>query len=448
MPGEMTRRKFIRRSGRSMIVGGAALAGMTAMQSTQGVLGANEKISMGWLGCGRRGKQLVDAFSKIGGIHIAAVCDVNDPRAEAMREKLDGKPDVYHDYRKMLEQKDIDAVVVAVDCHWHCLPTVEACQAGKDVYVEKPLAWCIHEGRLMVEAARKYDRIVMVGTQQRSMQNFRDAVELIHSGRLGKVSEVRTWNVQNIAPEGFGNPPDCDPPPGLDWDFWLGPAPKVPYNPNRCGKNFSYWFWDYGGGYVSDWGTHLHDVNHWALKEDKPISVCAIGGRYSCKDNTEVPDTIDVTFEYPGFISHYFHRRGNGRHLWNAQRVGSVFYGEKGTLFLNRLGWEVIPEPVSWYVPENKQKFRMKPLKGGPSPENGPHQQMFLDAVRAHKKPLMCDVSVGHLSAIPGHLANISYRVGRKIFWDAQTETIKDDPEANQLLTRVYRKPWVLPTDV
>ncbi len=446
MSHRITRRRFIERSGRSLITGGAVMAGMTAASASTAALGANEKISLAFIGCGRRGNQLLDAFLGVGGIRVAAVCDVNDPRAESMRQRLDGRPDAYHDYRDLLGRRDIDAVVVATDCHWHCLPTVEACQAGKDVYVEKPLGWCIGEGRIMVEATRRHDRIVMVGTQQRNMACFQEAVEYIHAGRLGKISEVRMWNVQNIAPAGFGNPPNSDPPAGLDWDFWLGPAPKVPYNPNRCGKNASIWFWDYGGGYVTDWGTHLHDVTHWAMQEDKPLSVCAMGGRFSTHDNTEVPDTIDATFEYRGFVSHYHHRRGNGRHLWREQRFGSAFYGEKGTLFLNRQGWEVIPEPVDWYVAQKQRAFRCEPLRRAGSPEAGPHQKMFLDAVRAHRKLPTADVEMGHLSTIPGHLANISYRTGHKIRWDAENETIKDDPEANKLLTREYRKPWVLPT--
>ncbi len=441
MSNGITRRRFITRSA---VVG--TLLTDAALRRAPARPGANESISLGFVGCGRRGNQLLDAFLEVGGIRVAAVCDVNDPRAAAMREKLGGKPDQIHDYRKLLERRDIDAVVIAVDAHWHCLPMVEACQAGKDVYIEKPLAWSVREGRIMVEAARKYDRVAMIGTQQRNMTMFQEAVEFIHSGRLGKVSKVEMWNIQNIAPEGFGNPPDGDPPAGLDWDFWLGAAPDARFNPNRYGENFSIWFWDYGGGYVTEWGVHLHDITHWAMKEDQPLSVCATGGRFTTKDNTDMPDTIDVLFEYKGFTAQYFHRRGNGRHLWNEQRYGQVFYGDQGTLFINRSGWEVVPEPVDWYAPPDRRKPRFAAVKHGPSPENGPHQRMFLESVRAHRPPPTADVEMGQRSTIPGLLANISYRVGRKLVWDAGQETIKDDPQAAKMLTREYRKPWTLPS--
>ena len=226
--------------------------------------------------------------------------------------------------------------------------TVMACQAGKDVYVEKPTSVAIGEGRRMVEAARKYSRIVQVGTQQRSATHFQKAVELVRSGRLGQISMVRCWNVGNTAPEGIGNPPDSDPPADLDWDFWLGPAPKVPFNPNRFGVFPDVWsyfryFWDYAGGMMTDWGVHLIDIVQWAMNVDAPQSVSTAGGKFALTDNRDTPDTILATYRYPGFIMTYENRSANGRQI-NAHGYGIEFYGTNGTLFVDRSGYDLAPE--------------------------------------------------------------------------------------------------------
>jgi predicted dehydrogenase len=440
----VSRRKFLRQSGRSVLASGA-LAAATPAAIARSAPGANERVTLGWIGCGNRRKRLIPGFLQHPDARISVVCDVSRGRAEMAQrlvaEQGGGEPEILGDYRRVLERSDVDAVVVATPEHWKCLPTLHACQAGKDVYVEKPLARTVAEGRLMIQAARKYDRVVMIGTQQRSMQCYREAVEFIHSGKLGKISEVRSWNFENLAPHGYGNPPDQESSPGLDWDLWLGPAPKVLYNPNRY--HSFHFFWDYGGGWQTDWAVHMYDIIHWAMKEDTPISAAAAGAKFARRDNTELPDTFEVVFEYPGFLSLYSYRHGNGR-VFEDMWYGNAFYGENGTLAINRDGWRVIPEPVDMNDPEKRKVMRMAATGGPGSPTEPEHQLKFIEAVKAHRPPETADVEMGHRSTIPGHLANIAYRTGRKVYWDAEKEQVKSDPEANRLLTPTYRKPWVL----
>ena len=245
MPDKISRRRFLEKSGRSATAASTMLIGSTNTTRVTASTGPNEKVTLGYIGCGNRRKRLIPAFLQVPNVQIAVLCEVNLPRAHdaaSIVEKNSGrKPEICTDYRKILDRKDIDAVVVATPEHWKCLPTIHACQAGKDVYVEKPLARTIGEGQMMIQAARKYNRIVMIGTQQRNMQCYRQAVEFIHTGKLGKISAVRAWNFVNYGPKGYGLDPDQDPPPTLDWDMWLGTAPKVPFNPSRYHGFHFYW---------------------------------------------------------------------------------------------------------------------------------------------------------------------------------------------------------------
>ncbi|UCD28691.1 MAG: Gfo/Idh/MocA family oxidoreductase [Planctomycetota bacterium] len=442
MPYKITRRKFLEQSGRSAVIGGTLLTGSTTSASA----GANAKVTLGYIGCGNRRKRLIPAFLQLPDVQIAVVCDVHHKRAQIAGEIVErnggGKPEICGDYRRILDRQDIDAIVIATPEHWKCLPTIHACQAGKDVYVEKPLARTIGEGQIMIKAARKYDRIVMIGTQQRNMLCYHDAVKYIHSGKLGKISAVRAWNFENHAPQGYGNHPDQEPPPELDWNMWLGPAPQAPYNP--CRYYGFHFYWDYGGGWQADWGVHMYDIIHWAMKTDTPLSAAASGGKYVTKDRVELPDTFEVVFEYPGFISLYSFRFGNSR-LFEGMGYGNAFYGDNGTLVINRDGWRVIPEPTGKLDSQGKMIMRTEAVSGPGSPRAPEHQGKFIEAVKAHKKPEMADVEMGHRSTIPGHLANISYRVGRKVYWDAEKEVFKNDPQANKLIMPdTYRRPWML----
>jgi predicted dehydrogenase len=398
--------------------------------------GAHERVRLGWIGCGIRSRVGLPAFTSHPDVRVPALCDVHRPRAEITRRIAGGAADIYGDYRSLLDRTDIDAIVIATPEHWKHLVTVHALQAGKDVYVEKPLALTIAEGRAMVKAARKAGRIAMFGTQQRSMECYREAIDFIHSGKLGRISEVRSWNFENLAPRGYGRPPDSPPPPGLDWDMWLGPAPEAAYNPNRYSQ--FHFFWDYGGGWQCDWGVHMFDVVHWAMKVDAPRAVAAVGGRFARDDNTEHPDTFEALFEYAGFIALYSYRHGNGR-LFEDMWYGNAFYGENGTLAINRDAWRVYPERVDSHDPG--PGMRMAELKRPGTPVEGPHQHRFIDAVKSRRQP-ETDLEMGHRSTIPGHLANISFRTGRRLEWDSDRQVITNDTDANRLLKPTYRKPW------
>src|SRR5688572_9284827 len=263
----MDRRTFAKASGSAMITGAAA-----ASSPGSAVAGSNNRIRCGFIGVGGMGRGDLRDFLRCENVEVVAVCDVWQPNMEQAVQMTDGKATGYKDFRRVIDRKDVDVVVVATPDHWHGYITTQACQAGKDVYVEKPLAYNIHEGRRMVEAARKYNRVVQAGTQQRSGRHFQQAVDFVRSGKLGKISRVATWNLQNESPYGMNKFPDSDPPPGLDYDLWLGPAPKRPFNPNRFIFSFRY-FWDYAGGYATDWGVHHIDIVQWAMDVRGPKRV-------------------------------------------------------------------------------------------------------------------------------------------------------------------------------
>lgn len=433
MSGPLSRRSFLRHT--ASVSAATTILASTA-RSAERVYDANERVRMGFIGCGGRNHQLLAHFRDQAAAHFdpVACCDPMRSRADHFKGEASGECRVEANFLKLLERRDIDAVSVAVSGHWHCLPVIHACASGKHVYAEKPLAWSIGEGRAMVKAARKYKQIVYFGAQQRHMPHYQDAVALMQSGRLGRISEVRSWNLENLAPGGYGNPPDGDPPADLDWEFYLGPAPRVPYNPNRF--NHHYWFWDYGGGWQSEWAIHMNDVMRWAMKVDTPVSVASTGGKWARKDNTELPDTLEVLYEYPEFMYIYSFRHGNARQF-EGSWYGNAFYGENGTLVICREFWAVYPE---YFEPG---KTRMAPIERSPG-RGEYHQKVFIEAVRSGKPVPECDVEEGHKSSILGHLANISYRVGRKVHWDAAKEQIKDDRAASKLLTREYRRPWKL----
>ncbi len=320
-----------------------------------------------------------------------------------------------------------------------------ACQAGKDVYVEKPTSVAIAEGRKMVQAARKYNRVVQVGTQQRSAVHFQQAAKLIQDGAIGRISSVRCWNVGNQAPDGIGAPPDGSPPEGLDWDAWLGPAPKRPYNPNRFGVFpgvFSHfrWFWDYAGGMMTDWGVHLIDIVHMAMNVDAPTSVSTVGGKFVLADNRETPDTIVASYQYPGFVMTYENRVANGRTV-NEHTYGIEFYGTEGTLFVDRQGFEITPETRR---EDGQLVDRMLARRRSSTPDNPSHARNFVDSIKSRKPPI-CDIEIGHRSSSAALLGNVALRSGGTVVWDGKTETVTNgNTKATALLDVPYRAPWKL----
>jgi predicted dehydrogenase len=445
----MQRRQFIQRVIQTAAVtAGAASAGR--------VRGANERVNVGLIGCGGRGMYVARLMRQVPHVAFVAVCDVYESSAARAREWAGSGCRSYGDFRQLLQQKDVDAVLIATPDHWHAIPTVLACQAGKEVYVEKPLAHNVREGRAMVQAARKYRRVVQTGTQHRSAEHYRRVARLIQGGELGPVHFVRMWNYLNLYPDGIGRAADSRPPQGLDWDMYLGPAPQVPFNKNRFLGTFR-WFWDYAGGLVTDWGTHRLDSMHQVMGVDAPRSVTAAGGRYELKDGAETPDLLQVTYEYPGFTlsyeccmlnGHGTGGRSPGKTYYRARGKddrphGEAFYGTRGTLFSDRLGFEIVPELERARRGRSAAGFRMKRQEATAQDATDLHVKDFIDCVRSRKKPA-ADVEVGHRSTIAAHLGNIAYRTGRKIRWDAAREEIIGDPKASELLGRKARKPWDL----
>ncbi len=409
--------------------------------------GPNETVNMALIGCGGEGRAVMRGHMLCPGVRMVAVCDLQQgPKAQAQRDAGGEKILAYHDYRELLDNQEIDAVIVATNGHWHVLPVIRACQAGKDVYVEKPLGTSIGEGRAAVKAARKYDRVVQLGTQQRSWPHYRKAVEAIQAGKLGEISEVKVWDYDYLYP-GFGSPPDGDPPAGLDWDFWVGPSPAQPYNPNKIARH--YWFFDFGGGWQLDWAVHHYDIVHWALDVKAPVTATAMGG-FLCFDetNTQWPDTFSSVCEYgpgpvaeKGFLLQYTFRGGCRReHRSHAK----CFFGSEASMILDRSGYTItaearggnkLGEVVETAGNDFTENVHIQSLKA--------HAEVFLDCLRTRKRP-PADVEVGHLATNPGHLMNIAWRVGRKIHWDAEKEQVIGDDDANALVTKQYRAPWTL----
>ena len=450
----MQRREFLKQAA----LGTAALASSAA--STLRIPAANDRINLGLIGAGGRGRLLMRLAQAVPNVEFTAVSDLYPPQASAAQQLAGPGCKVYDDFRKLLQQKDIDAVFIATPDHWHSIPTILACMAGKDVYVEKPLAYSIKEGRAMVEAARQNGRIVQTGTQHRSAPHFRQVERIIQGGQLGPVHFVRVWNYLNMSPNGLGHTPDSNPPPGLNWDFYLGPAPAVPFNKNRFLGTYR-WFWDYAGGMTTDFGTHRFDTVHQVMHADSPLAVAGWGRRFELNDGADVPDALQITYEYPGFIlsyeasmlnGHGVGAHGVGRKYYNARGPddrphGMAFYGTNGAVFADRIGFELYPEPRGSSIPglgstaNAGEGWRAERAEASAEDATGLHVKNFLECVRSRERPV-ADIEIGHRSTIVPHLGNISIRTGRKLRWDASKEEIVDDREASALLFRQPRRPW------
>ena len=315
-----------------------------ARQSARAILGSNDRLRLGVIGLGNRGDQLLDAFLPHADAEIVALCDLYEPYVAAAQKKVGGNATVYERLSQAYREQGYRyAAVIATPDHWHAAQCVAACRAGKDVYVEKPLEpHHRHEGRKMVQVAAEAGRITQVGLHRRSSKSWREAVELLHAGAIGKVTVVRCFHLRNESPMGIGNPADCAPPAGFDWDMWLGPAPKVAYNPNRCFYKFR-WFNDYSGGQLTSFGTHYADVIQWALKKDYPKGVFAVGGKYVVADNREIPDTMEVVWDYDGVLVTFsqFNTSAAGSNVRSAELE---IRGTLGTMFMDNGNWEIIPE--------------------------------------------------------------------------------------------------------
>jgi predicted dehydrogenase len=413
----------------------AAAAGLTTNIFPRLAWGANDKIRAGFIGMGAMGMGNLQVAMKQENLEAVAVCDVYQPHLERALAQTKGQAKGVRDFREILADKSIDVVNISTPDHWHAYMTVEACKAGKDVYVEKPISVTIEEGQLMVKAARKYNRVVQAGTMQRSAPHFIKACEIVKSGTLGDVTFCRTWNYAANQPEGWGVPADSEPPKDLDWDMWLGPAPKRAFNTNRWGIDPKRWstfryFWDYAGGWMTDWCVHLIDIVQMAFDEQMPTAVTALGGRYLLKDNTEMPDTLQVTFEYPKFVAVYENRQYNSNSLIN-HGYGILFHGTKGTMFVDRAGYQIWPEKGA-----SLQAVEVKGVGAG----NMEHWANFLECVKTRQRP-NADVEKNHHTSTACHLGNISYRSKLKVDFDPATERIAQ-AEARKYASRENRKPW------
>ena len=436
-----TRKPITRRSfGKLALASGAAYAAGPALN----VLGANEKILMGTVGCSGRGFEDMRNFMR-NGAQFIAVCDVDQERLARGQELAGGEHvATYKDFRNLIERNDIDAVLVATPDHWHALPFITACQAGKDVYVEKPLSVTIYEGQKMIEAARKYKRVSQCGTQQHSGPHYREAVQLLHEGHIGRITKVMCWNWGNGG--GMGKAAYQDPPKQLDWDFWLGPTPEGPYFPQRCHGGFRF-FWNTSGGTLTDWGTHHFDIIQWALQENWPQSISAEGGKLALDDCRESPDTMDVIYRYKNSVVQFSLRSGSAHDPGHPYKVpgtwrgyGIEFYGSKGTLFIDRNRYEIWPEEGD-FGKGVAQVEKMNSNREVDMDDN--HVNDFMKNIKTRGR-CVCDVEVCHRATGACHLGNIAYRSGERIVWDGEKERIDNHKNLNSWLKRKYRKPWKL----
>jgi predicted dehydrogenase len=409
---------------------------MTAFSYSR-IVGANERVNLGIIGPGDRGTSVWTQFLKQTDVNPTAVCDVYEPYLNRAAQAAGGKVRQFGDFRGLLELKEVDAVIVGTPDHWHALNTVLACQAGKDVYCEKPLSLTISEGRKMVNAARKHNRVVQTGSQQRSATHYQQAVKLIQEGGIGAVHKITAGYTRNAMPgfkpeEILGRGKDC--PKELNWDMWLGPAPAVPYDPFRCHYHFR-WFWDYSGGQMTNWGAHNLDIARWALNATGPLAVSGYGGRYAIKDGGETPDVQEVLFNFPTCVVTW-----SGREVNRLRDEYLVLHGTKASLSIMRDGYQILPE--TWRKREQPE-MEASTVKPATNDASALHIRNFLDCVKSRQRPV-ADVEEGHLTATMCHLGNLATRLGRSLQWDAAKEEFPGDREANAMLARPYRKPWKL----
>jgi len=396
----------------------------------------SEKVRVAVIGVRGRGNELAGEFAHNAGAEVVALCDIDDASfAKPVKtvEKITGKaPRTEKDFRRLLDDKEIDAIAVATPDHWHALITVMGCQAGKDVYCEKPVSHNVVEGRRMVEAARKYNRVVQAGTQRRSMPHVQEAISRVQSGEIGKVGMARAWILKKREPIGHGTPGPV--PAGVDYEMWQGPAPDRPFISNHFHYNW-HWFWNWGTGELGNNGIHGTDVARWGLGVDAPLSIVSGGGKYVFDDDQEVPDTQIVTWEFPHSCLVWEHRMW-ANPLSNQPGFAIDFYGDKGNLVVDDKSWRI--EIFGYPKPVESTKS---------SGSTAPHIQNFLDCLKSRDKP-SADIEIGHNSARLCHLGNIAHRVGRKLTFDAATESFPNDPEANKLLSREYSRRFEMPSQV
>lgn len=418
----------------------SAAAGIAAASPRRAV-SASDKVNLCLMGVGGRGKTMAQWFGALPDVRIPVLCDVDanvvGPAMQMVTTSQGKAPQLVSDIRRVLDDKSIDAVVMATPLHWHAPGTILACEAGKDVYVEKPASHNIREGRLMVEAARRYKRVVQMGIQSRSRPVTQRFIEYVRSGQLGKTPMAKVWNVQMR--RNIGHKPDEPVPAGVEYDIWTGPLPVMPFNRNRYHGTVN-WHWHYGTGDIGNDGVHWLDIARWAMDLEYPQHISGMGSKIFFDDDQQTPDTMNITYDYGAKIIQYEQR------LWNSYRLeGSensvAVYGSEGMAQIGR--WQ-----------GGHHEFRVFD-KGGklvhsdrePSPDFNHHARNFIDCVKSRSQPA-ADIETGHVSTVLCHLGNIVTRTRRAITFDARTEKVTGDAEANKLVAREYRKHWSAPKGV
>jgi len=454
-----TRRRFLKNT---TIAAASAALGLkvVGVPAVRSALGANGKVRVGFIGVGNRGTQLLGSFLTQADVEVVALCDVYEPylardyskvgkklidslgnMVPKMTEKLG--PDIarYKDFRRLLDRKDVDAVVISTPDHWHAIQTIMACQAQKDVYVEKPLSLTITEGRKMVEAAKRCNRVVQVGLHRRSSNLYKQIAEHVQAGKIGKVTVARAYRISNMSPSGIGRYPDTAPPEGLDWDMWLGPCLKRPYRDNIALYKFRWW--QSYSSQMANWGVHYCDAMRWVLGEQAPVSVSAHGGRFAVNDDRTIPDTMEVIFELAsGALIVFGQYEANGG---PALPDGEIeFRGTLGNLYpaAEGAGYKIVPSKPGQFQ-DNVGSIEPAEVKGMDADLTTQHIRNFLDCIKT-RKLTNCDMETGHRSTTFAHLANIALATRSRIEWDPKDEKISSNKEANKLLHYEYRKPWKL----
>lgn len=433
------RRKFIKKSSRlAMGTGAAFLFPMELLAAMRGYISPNDKIGVGLIGCNGMGFSDLSSMLKMSETQIVALCDVDDSVLKKRTADLEKagikKPKWYKDYRKLLDDKDVDVVIIGTPDHWHCLQLSDAVKADKDVYCEKPLANSIEECNLMLNSVQASNSMVQIGQWQRSQPHFVDAIDFVHSGKLGEIRLAKAW-----AHQGWMGSipvlPDTAAPAGVDYGMWLGPAPQRPFNVNRFHFNFR-WYWDYAGGLMTDWGVHLMDYALYGMKANTPKSVMALGGKFAYPDDaSETPDTLQTVYEYDGFSILWEHATGidNGNY---GRNHGISFIGNNGTLVLDRNGWEVIAE---------KDKMQDLPLQKNQGNGLDNHTVNFIEAVKSRDaSKLKAPLKVGYDAALVCHMGNIAFKTGNRIYWDSAVGKFSDGA-SNALINAHYHNGWQLP---
>ena len=441
MHSELNRRGFLQSS---TLASAAVAAPLLVGSTTLGADGApSERIRVGLIGCGGMGMSNLVNCAKHADVAVTAVCDVWQERLDAANKKFpDAKP--YRDYRKLLESKDVDAVIIATPPHWHCRQAVDACEAGKDLYLQKPMTLHLGESLAVRNAVKKHKCISQVGTQIHASENYRRVVELVRAGNLGKIACVRTFNVQNQTPEGLGHDPNTTPPTGLDWEMWIGPYPMRSYNSILARSSFHHpSFFSLTGGWTSGMAPHIVDLPVWALELGYPTNVSCSGGRYIISDDGDAPDVQEILWQYPkltmawsqSMINSYgFDLHGEPK---MQRRLGIYFHGCNGTLYCNYGKYTIVPEGD-----------RMKGVEP-PAPSIAPspgHERQWLDCIKTRQQP-DCNVDYHLKVDVPLVLGNLSYVLGRSIRFDPATEKIVGDDEAARQAVPEYRKPWKFPAE-